>query len=98
MSSQDVFQRAFNETFSDIPDVYCIADDLRALVKKNADLVWEVTHTKILEALKAKLKDNTTLQYFDQQKEIVIKCDASQKGLGACLLQDRKPVNSHLGA
>ena len=51
------------------------------------------THTKILEALKAELKDNTTLQYFDPQKEIVIECDASQKGLGACLLQDGKPVN-----
>ena len=28
MSSQEVFQRAVDETFSDIPDVYCIADDV----------------------------------------------------------------------
>ena len=51
------------------------------------------THTKILEAPKAEVKDNMILQYFDLQKEITIECDASQKGLGACLLQDGKPVN-----
>ena len=28
VSSQDVFQRAVDETFGDIPDVYCIADDI----------------------------------------------------------------------
>ena len=55
--------------------------------------MWEETHTKIFEALNAELKDNMTLQYFDPQKEIIIECDASQKGLGACLLQDGKPVN-----
>ena len=55
--------------------------------------MWEETHTKIFEARKAELKDNMTLQYFDPQKEIIIECDASQKGLGACLLQDGKPVN-----
>ena len=34
--------------------------------------MWEETHTKILEALKTELKDNTTLQYFDPQKEIIL--------------------------
>ena len=83
----------FNYLGKFIPNLAAKTQDLRALVKKNADFVWEETHTKILEALKAELKDNTTLQYFDPQKEIVIECDASQKGLGACLLQDGKPVN-----
>lgn len=71
----------------------CQEAGLHAMVKNNREFVWEQTYTKILEALTAKLKDNTTLQYFDPQKEIVIECDASQKGLGACLLQDGKPVN-----
>ena len=47
----------------------------------------------MLEALKAEVKDNTILPYFDPQKEIVIECDATKKGLGACILQDGKPVN-----
>ena len=50
------------------------------------------THQDI-RTLKAELKDNTTLLYFDPQKEIITECDASQNGLGACPLQDGKPVN-----
>ena len=40
MSSQDVFQRAVDEIFSDIPDVYCIADDvlIAARTKEEHDL------------------------------------------------------------
>ena len=83
----------FNYLGKFVPNLAAKTQDLRALVKKNAEFVWEETHTKIFESLKAELKDNMTLQYFDPQKEIVIECDASQKGLGACLLQDGKPVN-----
>ena len=83
----------FNYLGKFVPNLAAKTQDLRALVKKSAEFVWEETHTKILEALKAELKDNMTLQYFDPQKEIVIECDASQKGLSACLLQDGKPVN-----
>ena len=40
MSSEDVFQRAVNEKFSDVPDVYCIADDvlIAARTKEEHDL------------------------------------------------------------
>ena len=79
----------FNYQGKSIPNLAAKTHDLRALIRKNAGIVWEDTHTKILEALKAELKDNTTLP----QKEITIECDASQKGLGACLLQEGKPVN-----
>ena len=83
----------FNYLGKFVPNLAAKTQDLRALVKKNAEFVWEETHTKIFESLKDELKDNMTLQYFDPKKEIVIECDASQKGLGACLLQDGKPVN-----
>jgi len=83
----------FNYLGKFVPNLGAKTQDLRALVKKNAEFVWEETHTKIFKALKAELKDNMTLQYFDPQKEIIIECDASQKGLGACLLKDGKPVN-----
>ena len=35
---------------------------------------------------------DTTLRYFDSRKPVVIQVDASQKGLGAALLQDGHPV------
>ena len=71
----------FNYLGKFVPNLAAKTQDLCALVKNNAEFVWEETHTKILEALKAKVKDNTTLQYFDPQKEIVIECDASQIGI-----------------
>ena len=73
----------FNYLEKLIPNLADKTQDLRALVKKNVEFVWE----------ERQVKDNTILQYFDPQKEIVIECDASQKGLGACILQDGKPVN-----
>ena len=83
----------FNYLGKFIPNLAGKTQHLHALIKRNAEFVWEGTQTKILEALKAEVKGNTTLQYFEPQKEITIECDASQKGLGACLLQDGKPVN-----
>ena len=88
----------FNYLGEFVPNLAAKTKDLRALVKKNAEFVWEETHTKILEALKAELKDKTTLQYFDPQKEIFMECDASQKGLGACLLQGASQSISRLEA
>jgi len=34
----------------------------------------------------------TVLQIFDPKKEILIQCDASKQGLGACSIQGNKPV------
>lgn len=41
VSSQDIFKRAFDETFNDIPDVYCIADDV--LQGQGRNTTWQLT-------------------------------------------------------
>ena len=38
------------------------------------------------------LAETPVLQYYDVLKPVVIQCDASSYGLGACCLQDNKPV------
>ena len=83
----------FNYLGKFIPNLAAKTQNLHALIKKNAEFVWEDTHSKILEVLKAEVKGNMKLQHLDPQKEITIECHASQKDLGACLLQDGKPVN-----
>ena len=42
--------------------------------------------------LKRCIGSESCLSYYHPQKETVLEVDASQKGLGACLLQDNKPV------
>ena len=51
----------FNYRGKLIPNLAAKTQDLRAPVKKNAEFVWKETHTKILEALKTEVKDNTIL-------------------------------------
>ena len=49
-------------------------------------------HQKACELVKSSICKETTLAYFDRDKEYVIQVDASGKGLGAVLLQDKKPI------
>ena len=32
------------------------------------------------------------LKYYDRNKPVTLQCDASKKGLGACILQEGKPI------
>uniref|UniRef100_A0A803SS84 Gypsy retrotransposon integrase-like protein 1 n=1 Tax=Anolis carolinensis TaxID=28377 RepID=A0A803SS84_ANOCA len=76
-----------------IPKEAELTAPLRSLLKKNMSFQWMPEHQKAFEAIKQKLCDAPVLQYFDVTKPVVIQADASKDGLGACLLQDNKPVS-----
>ena len=65
---------------------------LRDLVKKNNVFEWSSTHQAAFDAIKRLISDESTLAYYDPEKEITLQVDASTKGLGATLLQDGKPI------
>ena len=65
---------------------------LRCLLKQDVDFQWDVNHQACFDALKVEVTKDSTLQYFDVKKPIVLQVDASLRGLGAALLQDGKPV------
>lgn len=66
---------------------------LRELLKKNVVFDWTELHTKVIDDIKQHILNSNILVPFDPKKEVIIQCDASQNGLGCCLLQDNKPIS-----
>ena len=75
-----------------IPNMSEITAPLRTLLKKDTQWVWYDEHRNAIEKLKQALTNSTVLQYFNQDKPITIQTDASQSGIGSCLLQEGHPV------
>ena len=74
------------------PELASLSEPLRFLTRKNAIFEWTQQHTRAFDRIKQTLTKEQELAHFDPEKETVIQTDASIKGLGACLLQEGKPV------
>ena len=75
-----------------IPNESAITEPLRELLKKDAEWAWHPEHDKAIENMKAVLTNKPVLAFFDVKQSVTIQADASQSGLGACLMQTGKPV------
>ena len=64
-----------------------IAEPLQRLCKKDTVYAWESQQQEAFEAIKVVITTTPVLAYFDKDKKHYIQTDASQKGLGAVLLQ-----------
>lgn len=76
-----------------IPNMANVASCLQQLLKKDIDWLWTVVHDNVFANIKKMLTQTPVLQNFNNNLPIVIQCDASQEGLGCCLLQNNKPVS-----
>ena len=72
-----------------IPNESAITHPLRELLKKDAE--W-AEHDKALDNIKDVLTIKPALAFYDVTQSVTIQTDASQSGLGACMLQKGKPV------
>ena len=61
-------------------------------MKEKVPFNWGPEHQESLNMLKKELVRGPVLAYYNPQKETVLQTGASTKGLGACLLQDEKPI------
>ncbi|XP_033139207.1 uncharacterized protein LOC117130500 [Brassica rapa] len=80
------FYRRFVQDFSSI------AAPLTEVIKKNVGFKWEQPQQEAFQILKEKLTQAPLLALPDFSKTFEIECDASGVGIGAVLMQDRKPI------
>ena len=75
------------------PHLSEVTKPLRDLVKNDTEFTWdEHVHGKAFTEAKKILSNTPILQYFNPTVQPVLQCDASQNGLGACLMQNGHPI------
>lgn len=80
-----------------IPNFSSVTQPLRQLLAKNVPWAWTTECDKVFRQVKDLLVAAPILAHFDVSKKVIVECDASPYGLGACLLQEsedgsRRPV------
>ena len=69
-----------------------VAQPLTDLTLTNAQFIWSEQHNKAFNEVKKLVANHPVLKYYDINDEVTIQCDASERGLGATLLQNGQPV------
>ena len=69
-----------------------LAEPIRELSKEKVPFNWGPEHQAAFKQMKKEIARATILAYYNPKKETILQTDASIKRLGACLLQDQKPV------
>lgn len=75
-----------------LPKLSDVMEPIRRLTHKNVRWEWGKDQDIAFTNVKKLVTSAPILQYYDQNKELSIECDASSKGLGAVLMQEGKPV------
>ena len=77
-----------------IPHLSHHTELLRQLLKKDVTFYWDDQLTRSFQEIKHLLKRATSkpVGYYDRRKAVIVQADASLRGLGACLIQDGKPI------
>ena len=74
------------------PKLSEITAPLRDLLKEQTCFEWDAVHELSLAAIKKVISEAPVLKFFDPNGSVEIQCDASDRDLGACLMQNGQPV------
>ena len=75
-----------------IPHFALKTETLRGLVKAKSPWTWDETYQTCYNELKNAISDQSCLKYYDANTPTELQVDASQKGLGAALVQNQQPI------
>ena len=75
-----------------LPHLSDVCEPLRKLTLPEVEWFWTNLHDSAVQQVKRLVTNAPVLKYFDSTKGITLQCDASDKGLGAVLMQDDHPV------
>ena len=69
-----------------------LAEPIRKLCKEKVPFNWGPEHESAFHLIKKEIVAAPILAYYNPNKPTILQTDASCKGLGACLLQNQRPV------
>ena len=69
-----------------------LAKPIRELSKEKVPFNWGPEHNSAFQLIRKAIMVAPILAYYNPNKPTILQTDASCKGLGACLLQNEKPV------
>ena len=69
-----------------------LADPIKELCKKKVPFNWGPEHESAFHLIKKEIVAALILAYYNPNKPMILQTNASCKGLGACLLQNERPV------
>ena len=75
-----------------LPNLANDLEPIRALTKKDSDFYWSPECELALKTVKDKVTNTPVLAFFNPNDELVLQVDSSKDGLGACILQNGRPL------
>ena len=69
-------------------------EPLQAMLKQEVVFAWDEMANASFQKIKDLITKSATkpLRYYEGRKPVTVQVDASQRGLGTCLLQEAKPI------
>ena len=77
-----------------VPHLSHHTEPLRAMLKQDAVFHWDEATNASFQKIKDLIAKSASqpLRYYDRTRPVTVQADASQRGLGACLVQEGKPI------
>ena len=88
------FLGAINYLQTFVPHLSLNTEPFWALLKKENCFAWDRNTNMCFQKIKSQLQKALLrpLKYYDWSKPVTLQCDASLKGLRACIIQDGHPI------